>query len=97
MQNDHTTYIIVAAYGKLGTVYSETDIDKADYETTIDRLRRCEIDEPIKVIAFNEIEGWCRDVSRNIAEALANIFAYRAQDIPSPVLEFCRRYDFDLP
>ena len=97
MQNDHTAYIIVADYGKHGKVYSETEIDEAGYDETLASIMRGEPDNPIKVIAFNEIEGWSKDASREIAEALANIYAYRPGEASQAAIKFCGLHDFELP
>jgi hypothetical protein len=43
---------------------------------------------PVRVISFNTAEGWSRDVSEEIADALLQTCAQEGRDIPSALEDF---------
>ena len=46
-------YIVVNHYGRFGTAFAETDLDRANYETTIADLMSGQHCDPLRVIMFN--------------------------------------------
>jgi hypothetical protein len=54
-------------YGDLGRVFRETDIAEADHDTIVRNMISGEYEDPLRVVAFNTVEGWSRDVSEEIA------------------------------
>jgi hypothetical protein len=66
-ENDVTVYIVVEDYGDLGRAFRETDIAEADFDTMIRDIISGEHRNPVRVVAFNTVEGWSRDVSVDIA------------------------------
>ena len=61
-----TVHLILCDFGKLGIAYVETDaIFRA--EDAAAKIARGEYTNPLEVIAFNVDEGWCRNVSEDIA------------------------------
>jgi hypothetical protein len=64
---DETVYLVVDSFGTDGTVYRETEVEKADLETIIDDLLSAQYNNPVRVVAFNTLEHWSRDVSADIA------------------------------
>ena len=64
---DVTVYIALNDFGALGRSYVETDEAEADEATIIDNILTGEYSHPIRVIAFNTVEGWARDVTEDIA------------------------------
>lgn len=65
-----TVYLVEDDYGHIGRAFRETDAAKADRETTLRDLLSGQYHDPVRVIAFNTIEGWSRDVSHEIAVEL---------------------------
>ena len=45
-------YIVVNHFGSLGTAFAETDLDRANYETTIADLISGQHADPLRVIMF---------------------------------------------
>jgi len=43
-------YIVVNHYGRFGTAFAETDLDRANYETTIADLMSAQHCDPLRVI-----------------------------------------------
>jgi hypothetical protein len=56
--------------GRLGRVWHETDPDNTERETVIRDLLDGQYSNPVRVVAFNTAEGWSRDASGDIADAL---------------------------
>jgi hypothetical protein len=46
-------YIVVNQFGRFGTAFAETDLDRANYETTIADLMSGQHSDPWRVIMFN--------------------------------------------
>jgi hypothetical protein len=51
-----------------GNLFRETDADAADRETLISNLLSGEYSKPVRIIASNSVEGWCRDVTADMAD-----------------------------
>jgi hypothetical protein len=68
---DITIHIVLNDFGKLGRAYVETDQAEADEQTIIDNLLRGQYSRPVRVVAFNTGDLSSRDVSEDIARAVA--------------------------
>jgi hypothetical protein len=66
-ENDVTVYLVVEDFGDLGQAFRETDLAEADHETMVRNIISGEYRNPLRVVAFNTVEGWSRDVSEDIA------------------------------
>ena len=66
-ENDVTVYIVVEDFGDLGRSFRETDLAGADLGTIVHNMISGEYRDPLRVVAFNTVEGWSRDVSEEIA------------------------------
>ena len=51
----------------LGRAFRETDLAEADLDTIVRNMISGEYRDPLRVVAFNIVEGWSRDVSEEIA------------------------------
>ena len=65
--NDVTVYLVLIDHGKHGIAYDETDPAEADRETIIRNFLTGQYSNALRVVAFNTVEGWSRDVSEDIA------------------------------
>ena len=65
-----TVHIVLNDFGKLGRAFLETDELEADEWTTVSNIINGEYSNPVRVVAFNIAEGWSRDVTEEIAEAV---------------------------
>jgi hypothetical protein len=68
---DATVYLVLEDFGKLGRAYRETPEDGCDRESIIQNMLASQYDKPLRVVAFNTVEGWSRDVTRDIAQEVA--------------------------
>ncbi len=64
---DQTVYLVIERFRGLGTVYLETEVERADLETIIADLMSGQFNDPIRVVAFNTLEHWSEDVTEYIA------------------------------
>ena len=63
-------YLVVNHYGRFGTAFAETDLDRANYETTIADLMTGQHCDPLRVIMFNPETNRAEDVSHAIAQEI---------------------------
>jgi hypothetical protein len=68
--HDVTVYIVLNDFGQPGRAYVETDEAVADEQTVVNNISSGEYSNPVRVVAFNTVEGWSRDVTEDIARAL---------------------------
>jgi hypothetical protein len=50
-----------------GSVYRETEVERSDLETIISDFMTGQFNDPVRVVAFNTLEHWANDVSKDIA------------------------------
>jgi hypothetical protein len=82
---DHDTYIVLDDFGPLGRAWRETDEEADDRATLIRDILEGQYQSPVRIIAFNATEGWCRDVTVEIADEVRQ----RIDDeVPASVLGF---------
>ena len=48
---------------------------------------------PVRVVAFNTLEGWSQDVSEDIAQELRRRCDLQANDPPSNIQDFIERHE----
>src|SRR5580704_1156130 len=65
--DDVTVYLALNDHGQFGIAYVETDPAEADRETIIRNFLSDQYSNALRVVAFNTVEGWSRDVSEDIA------------------------------
>jgi len=63
-------YIVVNHYGRFGSAFAETDINRADYETAVADLISGQHSDPLRVIMFNPETNRSEDVSHAIAQEI---------------------------
>lgn len=72
-KTDTTVHVVLNDFGRLGRFYLETDELKSDDWTIVRKIAKGEYSNPVRVIAFNAVEGWCRDVTQDIARAVLEL------------------------
>jgi len=70
LTDDVTVHIVLSDFGKLGRAYVETDESEANEWTVVSKICKGEYSNPVRVVAFNIAEGWSRDVTEDVADAL---------------------------
>ena len=85
-------YIVVNNYGRLGGAFAETDIKRANYETTIADLMSGQYSDPLRVIMFNPDTDHAKDVSQTIAQEILRRLGLQDCDVPSELEDFIDRH-----
>ena len=68
---DRDIYLVLDDFGRLGRAWRETDESAAaDRDALIRDLLVGQYRNPVRIAAFNTVEGWSRDVTEEIAVAL---------------------------
>ena len=70
LTDDVTVYLVLNDFGPLGRAYVETDEADANEMDVVSNISSGQYTKPIRVVAFNIAEGWSRDVTEDIAQAL---------------------------
>jgi hypothetical protein len=81
-------YLVLDDFGLLGRAWYEvTSEEDTSHERLIRRLMDGRYNHPLRIVAFNAAEGWCRDVTVDIAHELRRRFAEHDL-VPASVQEF---------
>jgi hypothetical protein len=86
---DQAVYLVVDHFGGLGTAYRETDIERTDLETVITDLISGQFNDPV---AFNTLEHWAQDVSRDVALEIQSRCDIEGHDVPDTLRDFVDSY-----
>ncbi len=72
--------------------YRETDVEKADLETTIQNLITGQFNDPMRVVSFNTAERWSADVSEHIAQEIQRRHDIIGEPVPAHLQDFIDSY-----
>ena len=89
---DKTVYLVVDSFGANGTVYRETETEKADPEAIIGDLLSGQFNSPVRVVAFNTLEHWSEDVSAEMAAEIQTRCDMDGVSVPEHVLDFVQKH-----
>jgi len=85
---DREAYLVLDDFGEqLGLAWRETDEADTELEKLIENLLAGQYANPIRIVAFNTVEGWSRDVTKEIALELRARCAQRGE-VPSSLERF---------
>jgi hypothetical protein len=87
---DHNTYLVVDDLGCNRRVRQEVGTETLDRETVILDLLQGQYKNPVRVFAFNTVEGWSQDVSTDVAQELRRRCDLQRRDVPSSIRDFVR-------
>ncbi|MET4753633.1 hypothetical protein [Bradyrhizobium sp. RT11b] len=84
---DRDVYLVLEDFGaRAGCAWRETDEEDTDLETIVRDLISGQYTYPVRIVAFNAIEGWSRDATSEVATALAQLAIDEALEI-TPALD----------
>jgi hypothetical protein len=89
---DQTVYLVIDSFGANGTVYRETEVERADLETIIADLISGQFNDPIRVVAFNTLEHCSEDVSEYVAFEIQTRFDIEGIAVPEHIRDFVASY-----
>jgi len=85
---DQTVYLVVEGSGPNGPARKT---ERADIETVITDLLSGQFNDPIEVVAFNTLEHWSDDLSKDIAREIRCRCDIDGYDVPVYLEEFLGR------
>jgi hypothetical protein len=92
--DDQDIYLVMDDFGgRLGRAWRETEPDSTERETLIRDLLDGQYSNPVRIVSFNTAEGWSRDASEDIAQALRRRCELEMREPPAILEEFLERFD----
>jgi hypothetical protein len=88
---DETVYLVVDSFSN-GTVYRETEIEKADIETIVGDLLSGQYNSPVCIVAFNTLEHWSEDVSSDMAAEIQMRCDMDGVPVPDHLTDFVQTH-----
>ena len=88
---DQTVYLVVDSLS-VGTVYRESEIEKADVETIVGDLLSGQYNGPVRIVAFNTLEHWSEDVSSDVAAEIQMRCDIDGVPVPEHLADFMQRH-----
>lgn len=89
---DQTVYLVVDRQGRHGGLYCEVEIERTDRETIVADLLAGQFHDPVRVTAFNTLEHWSQDISRDIATEIQTRCDIQGAAVPWHVDDFVERH-----
>lgn len=99
---DRDVYLVLEDFGaRAGCAWRETDEQDTDLETVLHHLFSGQYTYAVRIVAFNAIEGWSRDATSDVADAVAQRAADTDAEISSALHAFIeanatKRFDLQL-
>ena len=73
-----------------GRVCRKTEVEQGDLETVISNLIAGQFDDPVRIVAFERLGRWSKDVSRELAEEIQTRCDIDAMPVPEHIQDFVR-------
>src|SRR4249919_1339817 len=85
-------YIVINRYGRHGVAFAETELCRADLETTISDLITGQHSDPLGVIMFNPETNRSEDVSHAITQEILRRLGLEDRSVPRELEDFIDRH-----
>lgn len=85
---DQTIYLVTDRRGVSAGDLRQTEVERTDLESVIVDLISGHFNNPIRVVAFNTLEHWKRDISFEVAQEIQLRFDMERDPIPAHVEDF---------
>ena len=83
---DETVFVVIENSGSRGSVDRETE--RGDLEAVVADLLAGQIGDPIRVLAFNTLEHWSKDLSAEIAREIQTRCDIDGVPVPDHLRDF---------
>jgi hypothetical protein len=80
-------YFVLDDFGRLGRAWRETDEAGTSRATLVRNLLDGQYENPVRIVAFNTVEGWSRDATVDIADEVRRRYV-EYDEVPESVLKF---------
>jgi hypothetical protein len=89
---DETVYLVVDRFLAGRDIYREAEFERTDLETIVADLMSGQFNDPVRVIAFNTLEHWARDISAEVATEIQTRCDIDGEPLPEHVGDFVKRH-----
>ena len=83
---DETMFVVIENAGAPGGV--EREVERSDLETVVADLLAGQFEDPIRVLAFNTLEHWIRDISAEVAVEIQSRCDIEGAELPDHLRDF---------
>ncbi|AMA60054.1 hypothetical protein [Bradyrhizobium sp. CCGE-LA001] len=86
---DRDIYLVLEDFGaRAGCAWRETDEADTDLETVLKNILSGQYAYPVGIVCFNAVDGWSRDATAEVADALAERAAQTDAEVPLVLQDF---------
>jgi len=89
---DETIYVVVDRIGRRDGIDRETEVERPDIETIVAELMSGRFNDPIRVIAFNTLEHWTKDITAEIAAEIWVRCDIEGEEMPEYIRDFATSF-----
>jgi hypothetical protein len=89
---DQTLYLVVDSFAARGSDYREVEIEYTNLEAIVSDLLSGQFNAPVRVLAFNTLEHWVKDMSNQVAEEIQSFCDIERVPVPEHVRDFVARH-----
>jgi hypothetical protein len=75
-----------------GRVCRKTEVEPSDLETVISNLIAGQFNDPVRIVAFDALGRWSKDVSRELAKEIQTRCDIDAMPVPEHIQDFVRSH-----
>lgn len=81
-------YFVKCSFGKAGHAWIERNVNDTSRSTLINDLIGGQIENPLQILEVDPAEGTSRDVTEDLAKALADYCASKCEPLHRPLVDF---------
>jgi hypothetical protein len=85
---DQTLYLVIDSLDRCRSI----EIERSDLETVIAEFMSGQVCDPVRVLAFNTLEHWSDDISKEVAQEIQTRCDIEGAVVPEHVRDFVERY-----
>jgi len=89
---DKVVYLVVDRVGSPRDARRKTKVEQTDIETIISNLIAGQFNDPLRVVAFNTLGHWSKDVSKEVAKEIQARCDIEAMAVPEHIRDFVLSY-----
>jgi ferric-dicitrate binding protein FerR (iron transport regulator) len=90
---DADIHLVLCGFGRAGLAYVEADPAESDATTVVRNLLHGQYARPLRVVALNVEEGWCRDVSDLMADKVRAVAEREDMELTDGTLAFLEAHE----
>jgi len=84
---DQTLYLVMDAQGPKGHEF-QNPVERPDFDSVVTDLMAARFSNPVGIYAFNTLEHWTADISKNVAEEIQCRCDIMGDPVPAHLEDF---------